>query len=161
MGRPRNRAFPVNVHQPSLSETPACALPAAPKPSDDLSIINEVWHTAEQSKLCSLCSKVDFKKIFAIPSSELGPDGLAVTDHVKDIDPACSLCALILSLDPPELREFGNFDMLRDGYHLRAFDSLKILRAQRTPRRVSSNPSVVLAAVPGEAERRYNHTRRG
>ena len=105
-----------------------------------------------ESNLCVGCKGIDLQKIFTSPSRDLGHGGLAVTVHRKEIDSACSLCALVVAIDSATPLENNEHDVAREGYHLRAFDSLKILRLHRSLRfasRLDSNPSVLLAVVPG------------
>ncbi|KAJ9609114.1 hypothetical protein H2200_006885 [Cladophialophora chaetospira] len=112
-----------------LNETSNCEQPA---------------HKVNSGTLCSGCASINFKKIFSLPSSELSGSGIAVTDTRKDIDPGCSLCLLVLSFGYEET------DILRDGYHLRALESLKVLKLNRLPGRKSTS-SVVVVAVPKSA----------
>ncbi|KAL9115790.1 MAG: hypothetical protein Q9227_000158 [Pyrenula ochraceoflavens] len=98
----------------------------------------------------------------------VGYCGLAVTDHRTDFDKSCSFCTFVLSFDRPKwretnVREFPKWieadeadNLWLEGYHLRAFDSLKVLRLWREHNRVSSYPSVVLAVVVGQGFNEYS-----
>lgn len=102
--------------------------------------------SADGSHLCHHCSRIDFEKIFSLASSGLGDTGIPVTETRKDIDYKCSFCKLILS--------FGHngSEIVDNGYHLQALDSIKVLKLRRSASRVKSNPSIVVVAVPEPAD---------
>lgn len=105
----------------------------------------------EEGTLCEKCKSIDFKKVFSMPSVYYGFSGKDVSGHIKDFDPACPMCTLILSLDFSAFGEETGRDFRAQGCHLRALSSLRILSNART-RPADVVGSVVIAAVEGEAD---------
>jgi hypothetical protein len=104
MKRSHDEAFSSDLGFYPLADDQEFGFPPKNQPPNHSSTDDKQHIIDEESKFCSRCEKVDFERIFAIPSWKLGHGGLAVTEHRKDVGLACSLCVLIFFLDPPELR---------------------------------------------------------
>ena len=110
---------------------------------------------SRQTWLCEICKAIDFKSVFAIPSSSLTPHGLQVAPWTESFHPACGFCSLV-SIHLRALEDSDNEKVIYPtaGYHLRAFDSLRILKVERTASRIQPGPNIVLAVIRGPAELR-------
>ncbi len=117
--------------------------------------LDQPANSTDRAHLCHRCARIDFDKIFNLASSELGDSGIPVTETRKDVDYNCSLCKLVLSFGYEESAIVDN------GYHLRALDSIKVLKLKRTAIRVESNPSIVVVAVLKEADTKFGGRSQG
>ena len=101
------------------------------------------------SKLCTKCEMVNFEEIYALSAQDMKHHGTAVARHRKDLSANCAFCALVRFICSPKIAAPDNGSLEKNGYHLRVFDSLKMLRLRRRAHRVGSGPNIVLAVVLG------------
>ena len=114
----------------------------------------------ERNQLCSSCSKIDFKSIFALSSKKVGRHGIALTETRTDIQSGCDLCSLVASVASLEvISTFGSFEIPEAGYHLRALDSLWPLMLLRNKTYVAKNLNIVIAVVPGRSRQVFGDHR--
>ena len=111
----------------------------------NLSSGSSLRNRSAYSKLCSTCQKINFREIYSASANDLQHHGMAVTKHRKDFDPKCAFCTLVRSV--AGVPDHGSLE--KEGYHLRAFDALKMLRLRRRKPRINSAPNIVLAVVLG------------
>jgi hypothetical protein len=115
----------------------------------------------ERNQLCSSCSKIDFKSIFALSSKKVGRHGIALTETRTDIQSGCDLCSLVASMASLKvIPTSGSFIIPFAGYHLRALDSLWPLRLERTDELVAMNPGIVVAVVQGKGVSEFSKPER-
>jgi hypothetical protein len=108
----------------------------------------------ERNQLCSSCSKIDFKSIFALSSKKVGRHGIALTETRTDIQSGCDLCSLVASMASLKvISTFRSFEIPEAGYHLRALDSLWPLMLLRNHARNTANLSIVIAVVQGRSSK--------
>ena len=106
---------------------------------------------ANPSQLCTSCSSIGFKKAFALSSSEIGSEGVAITATRKEIQADCILCSCVVRIFSDVNTNDGLSALTDFGYHFRAFDSLRV--SERPLRsRSEGNSDVVIAIVQGRSD---------
>ena len=85
--------------------------------------------TVISSQLCSSCSSIDFRKAFALSSSEIGPRGVTITATRKEIQADCMLCSCVVTRMFSDIDTNDRVSAIRTiGYHLRALDSRNVCK---------------------------------
>lgn len=157
---------------PNSSSSVKFLLTSAPTEFYNEKIWDEKEKPSEARFLCSRCRKIDLKSVYdrtifldqKVLSEWQQSDHLirsaAITDHITSFHRECSLCALILSLDPPEHRRPGRDKFSDVGCHLRVFShgDIRKLRAmngngRKTPSDIEGDNNVddfIIAAFAGD-----------
>ncbi len=105
-----------------------------------------------QSQLCSSCNSIDFKSAFALSSSELGSEGVAITATRRDIQADCILCSCVVVRIFSDINTKDGVSAIgKIGYHFRALDSLWV---SEKPFRFRSegNSDIMVAIVRGSSD---------
>ena len=149
----RSYTYAFSLDPPDLLSSPeeGAQKPATTHFTQNPSAVVPLRDLSAYSKLCSVCEKINFGEIYSASAENVKHHGTAVTEHRKDLDPECAFCAFVRSIALPASGALADGNLERDGYHLRMFDALKMLRLRRRAGRVHSGPNIVLAVVLGPA----------
>lgn len=112
----------------------------------------------EWSRLCPQCAMINFEEVFGLTSDEVGPFGKKISplrQQRHSLDETCDLCSMIKSILSIKLTDQDTSQLEREcSFHLRACDSLRVLRQKRTKSARSSKPDIVITVISGKAVHR-------